>query len=25
VPRMELLERAAAEWQRDVYGEVRGL
>jgi transcriptional regulator with XRE-family HTH domain len=25
VPRLELLERAAADWQRDEYGEVRGL
>jgi transcriptional regulator with XRE-family HTH domain len=25
VPRLELLERAAADWQRDEYGEVTGL
>jgi transcriptional regulator with XRE-family HTH domain len=25
VPRLELLERATANWQRDEYGEVRGL
>jgi len=25
VPRLELAERATAEWQRDEYGEVRGL
>ena len=25
VPRLELLERAAADWQRDEYGEVKGL
>ena len=25
IPRLELLERATAEWQRDEYGEVRGL
>jgi len=25
VPRLELLERATAAWQRDEYGEVRGL
>jgi transcriptional regulator with XRE-family HTH domain len=25
VPRLELLERAAAAWQRDEYGEVKGL
>jgi len=25
VPRLELLERATAEWQRDEYGEVTGL
>jgi transcriptional regulator with XRE-family HTH domain len=25
VPRLELLERAAADWQRNDYGEVRGL
>jgi transcriptional regulator with XRE-family HTH domain len=25
VPRLELLERATADWQRDEYGEVRGL
>jgi transcriptional regulator with XRE-family HTH domain len=25
VPRLELLERATADWQRDDYGEVRGL
>ena len=25
VPRLELAERATADWQRDEYGEVRGL
>jgi transcriptional regulator with XRE-family HTH domain len=25
IPRLELLERATAEWQRDEYGEVTGL
>ena len=25
VPRLELLERAAADWQQDDYGEVKGL
>lgn len=25
VPRLELLERATADWQREEYGEVRGL
>jgi len=25
VPRLELLERAAAHWQQDAYGEVKGL
>jgi transcriptional regulator with XRE-family HTH domain len=25
IPRLELLERATAAWQRDEYGEVRGL
>ena len=25
VPRLELLERAAAKWQQDEYGEVKGL
>ena len=25
IPRLELLERATADWQRDEYGEVRGL
>ena len=25
VPRLELLERAAADWQADEYGEVKGL
>ena len=25
VPRLELLERAAADWQQDAYGEVKGL
>jgi transcriptional regulator with XRE-family HTH domain len=25
VPRLELVERATADWQRDEYGEVRGL
>ena len=24
-PRLELLERAAADWQQDAYGEVKGL
>lgn len=25
VPRLELLERAAADWQQDAYGKVKGL
>ena len=25
VPRLELMERAAADWQRDEYGDVKGL
>jgi hypothetical protein len=25
VPRLELLERATADWQKDDYGEVKGL
>lgn len=25
IPRLELLERATADWQRDEYGEVKGL
>jgi hypothetical protein len=25
VPRLELLERAMADWQEDKYGEVKGL
>jgi len=25
VPRLELLERAAADWQKNDYGEVKGL